>query len=176
MDQVIEKRKQFLISALYWTVISIGLILAGKYVLPVLLPFIAAFGISCLLARPSDRLHRDHDHPPYRRTEDRRQSDRNAPAFHAGFHAAGPGYFRDRRLSIQYKSGSKISTLLPSVLFIREVLFLDDLYRHIVSGPEPEGSRPLIQEHIHSVGCPAAGFSGQPEQLCFLRIVDHIKD
>lgn len=82
----------------------------------------------------------------------------------------------DRRLSIQYKSGSKISTLLPSVLFIREVLFLDDLYRHIVPGPEPEGSRPLIQEHIHSVGCPAAGFSGQPEQLCFLRIVDHIKD
>lgn len=34
MDQVIEKRKQFLISALYWTVVAIGLILAGKYVLP----------------------------------------------------------------------------------------------------------------------------------------------
>ena len=45
----IERHKNFVIDFLYWTIIVACIFIGGKYLLPVLLPFILAYGIAYLL-------------------------------------------------------------------------------------------------------------------------------
>ena len=45
----IERHKNFVIDFLYWTIIAVCVFIGGKYLLPILLPFILAYGIAYLL-------------------------------------------------------------------------------------------------------------------------------
>lgn len=45
----IERHKNFIIDFLYWTIIAVCVFIGGKYLLPILLPFILAYGIAYLL-------------------------------------------------------------------------------------------------------------------------------
>ncbi len=45
----IERHKNFIIDFLYWTIIAVCVFIGGKYLLPILLPFILAYGIAHLL-------------------------------------------------------------------------------------------------------------------------------
>lgn len=52
----IERHKNFIIDFLYWTIIVVCVFIGGKYLLPILLPFILAYGIACLLNKPICRI------------------------------------------------------------------------------------------------------------------------
>lgn len=52
----IERHKNFIINFLYWAIIGVCIFVGGKYLLPVLLPFILAYGIACLLNKPICRI------------------------------------------------------------------------------------------------------------------------
>ena len=57
-----------------------------------------------------------------------------------------------------------------------KVFFFDDVDRHVVSGPQFERSRPLIQQHVHAVGRLASGRFRVFEQFGFLRVVNDVED
>lgn len=48
-----EQRREFLIKFMYWGVIALCVYGVGKYLLPVLFPFVLAFGIAYVLDRPA---------------------------------------------------------------------------------------------------------------------------
>lgn len=52
----IKRYKNFIINFLYWAIIAVCIFVGGKYLLPVLLPFILAYGIACLLNKPICRI------------------------------------------------------------------------------------------------------------------------
>lgn len=52
----IERHKNFIIDFLYWAIIAVCIFIGGKYLLPVLLPFILAYGIAYLLNKPICRI------------------------------------------------------------------------------------------------------------------------
>ncbi|MCI8382065.1 MAG: hypothetical protein HFI07_09815 [Lachnospiraceae bacterium] len=45
----IEGHQNFIIDFLYRAIIAVCIFIGGKYLMPVLLPFIPAYGIACLL-------------------------------------------------------------------------------------------------------------------------------
>lgn len=52
----IERHRNFIIDFLYWAIIAVCIFIGGKYLLPVLLPFILAYGIAYLLNKPICRI------------------------------------------------------------------------------------------------------------------------
>lgn len=51
MDKI-EQKRQFIIQCMYWGIWILLGIFAIRYLLPVLFPFIIAFGVACLLSKP----------------------------------------------------------------------------------------------------------------------------
>lgn len=51
-----QQRKDFLIKFCYWAVIAVCVYAVFKYLLPVLFPFVLAYGIAYMLARPVRRI------------------------------------------------------------------------------------------------------------------------
>ena len=54
-----ERKKDFLIWFGYWGVVAVCVYMALKHLLPVLFPFVLAFGIACLLNKPVKRMAGD---------------------------------------------------------------------------------------------------------------------
>lgn len=52
-----EAKKKFIINAMYYGIIVVVALLAFKYVLPIMVPFIIAFVVTALLQLPLDRMH-----------------------------------------------------------------------------------------------------------------------
>ncbi len=52
-----EAKKKFIIDAMYYGIIVVVALLAFKYVLPIMVPFIIAFVVTALLQLPLDRMH-----------------------------------------------------------------------------------------------------------------------
>lgn len=53
-----EKKKHFIINVVYYAIIAVAVIVACKYILPVLTPFIAAFLIAALIQIPANKIGR----------------------------------------------------------------------------------------------------------------------
>lgn len=51
-----QQRKDFLIKFCYWAVIVVCIYAVFKYLLPVLFPFVLAYGIAYILAKPVRRI------------------------------------------------------------------------------------------------------------------------
>ncbi len=51
-----QQRKDFLIKFCYWAVIAVCVYAVFKYLLPVLFPFVLAYGIAYMLANPVRRI------------------------------------------------------------------------------------------------------------------------
>ena len=57
-----EDKKKFIIDAMYYGIIAIIALLAIKYVLPIMVPFIIAFIVTALLQFPLDKMHLKSKH------------------------------------------------------------------------------------------------------------------
>lgn len=64
--------------------------------------------------------------------------------------------------------------LVPASPLLK-ILLPDLLDGHLPPGPQAEGRRPLVEQHIHPVEGLQSRLSGHPQQLCLPGLVDHVR-